>query len=106
MSKTALKNIKVHNRFCTQNLKYGYFSVKRDDRFIRVYMAYNLLLDYMLQNMNEIGENVKICVMLSKKGLLTELVTDGTRTILVQFTPVYVGRINNEHVCTTYNTFL
>ena len=39
----------------------------------------------MLQNMYEIGGNVKNCVILSKNALMTKLVTDGTRTILVQF---------------------
>ena len=39
----------------------------------------------MLQNTYEIGGNVKNCVILSKNALMTKLVTDETRTILVQF---------------------
>ena len=53
-----------------------------------VHMAYILVFDCMLQNMCKIGGNVKNCVILSKNALMTKLVTDGTRTILVQFTRV------------------
>ena len=58
-------------------------------------MAYILIFDCMLQNTYEIGGNVKNCVILSKNALMTKLVTDGTRTSLVQFTHMGPWEISN-----------